>query len=139
LELFQFRAATSAQDYLGLDTVIIAVIGSGFYLWIVRRTRKRGRLQHHIRSVAHVSAPGAARSDWLRVFTAPSGLAAAGSPGFQAVLDFKQSWISSSLGFVVAFLWGDIGRYLSWLGIGLPLIVVAWLGASRLLSHAVPR
>jgi len=54
-------------------------------------------------------------------------------------LDFKQSWISSSLGFVVAFLWGDIGRYLSWLGIGLPLIVVAWLGASRLLSHAVPR
>jgi hypothetical protein len=52
LELFQFRAATSAQDYLGLDTVIIAVIGSGFYLWIARRTRKRGRLRHQMSSVA---------------------------------------------------------------------------------------
>jgi hypothetical protein len=89
LELFQFRAATSAQDYLGLDAVIIAVIGSGFYLWIARRTRKRGRLQYHIRSVAHVSAPGAARSDWLRVFTVPLALAAARSLGFQAVLDLS--------------------------------------------------
>jgi hypothetical protein len=52
LELFQFCATTSAQDYLGLDAVIIAVIGSGFYLWIVRRRRKRDRVQHLIKSVA---------------------------------------------------------------------------------------
>jgi hypothetical protein len=40
---------------------------------------------------------------------------------------------ASSFGFIAAFLWGDAGRYLSWLAIGLPIIVVGWLTASRLL------
>ena len=57
-----------------------------------------------------------------RVFAAPSCLAAA-----------------SSLGLIAAFLWGDIGRYVYWLGIGLPLIVIAWVVPSRLLSRTVPR
>ena len=35
-----------------LDVITIAVIGSGFYLWMARRTRKRGRLRHQIGSVA---------------------------------------------------------------------------------------
>jgi uncharacterized iron-regulated membrane protein len=35
-----------------LDVVTIAVIGSGFHLWIARRTRKRGRLRHQMSSVA---------------------------------------------------------------------------------------
>jgi uncharacterized iron-regulated membrane protein len=35
-----------------LDVITIAVIGSGFYLWMARRTRKRGRLHQQIRSVA---------------------------------------------------------------------------------------
>jgi hypothetical protein len=65
-----------------------------------------------------VSAPGVANSNWLRVFAAPLYLAAA-----------------SGVGFVTAFLWGDIGRYLCWLGVGLALIVIAWLAVFR----AVPR
>jgi len=70
-----------------------------------------------------MSAPGAAHPNWLHVFAAPLCLAAA-----------------SSVGFVAAFLWGDIGRYLCWVGIGLPLIVIAWLAASRLFSsRTVPR
>jgi hypothetical protein len=68
------------------------------------------------------SAQGAAHSNWRRVFAAPLCLAAA-----------------SSLGFIAAFLWGDIGRYLSGLGIGLPLIVIAWVAPSRLFSRTVPR
>jgi len=58
-----------------------------------------------------------AHSNWLRVFAAPLGLAAA-----------------SSLGFIAAFPWGDIGRYVCWLGIGLPLVVIAWVAPSRLFS-----
>jgi len=68
-----------------------------------------------------VSAPAVANSNWLRVFAAPLCLAAA-----------------SGVGFVAAFLWGDIGRYLCWLGIGSPLIVIAWLAAYRLFSRTVP-
>jgi hypothetical protein len=33
---------------------------------------------------------------------------------------------ASNLGFAAAFLFADVGRYLSWLGIGLPIIVIAW-------------
>ena len=69
-----------------------------------------------------VSAPGAAHSNWQRVFAVPLCLAAA-----------------SGLGLIAAFLWGDIGRYVCWLGIGLPLIVIAWVVPSRLLSRTVPR
>jgi hypothetical protein len=94
---------------------------SGFYLWIVRRTRKR-LLAPPNQKRGHVSAPGAAHSNWQRVFAAPLCLAAA-----------------SGLGFIAAFLWGDIGRYVCWLGIGLPLIVIAWVVPSRLLSRTVPR
>jgi uncharacterized iron-regulated membrane protein len=35
-----------------LDVVTIAVIGSGFYLWLARRIRKRDRLRHPVPSVA---------------------------------------------------------------------------------------
>jgi uncharacterized iron-regulated membrane protein len=35
-----------------LDVITIAVIGSGFYLWMARRMRKRGRLRHQTGSVA---------------------------------------------------------------------------------------
>jgi hypothetical protein len=63
-----------------------------------------------------------AHSSGLRVFAAPLCLAAA-----------------SSVGFIAAFLWGDIGRYLCWFGIGSPLVVIAWLAASRLSSRTVPR
>jgi hypothetical protein len=51
----------------------------------------------------------------------------------------KQSWISSILGFIAAFLWEDIGRYVCWQVIGLPLIVIAWMVSSRLFSRTVPR
>lgn len=34
-----------------LDVVTIAVIGSGFYLWLARRTRKRGRLRRPIKGM----------------------------------------------------------------------------------------
>jgi hypothetical protein len=57
----------------------------------------------------------------------------------QAVLNLKQSWISSILGFIAAFLWEDIGRYVCWQVIGLPLIVIAWMVSSRLFSRTVPR
>jgi hypothetical protein len=75
-----------------------------------------------------VSGPGAAHPNWLHVLAAPLSLAAA-----------------SSVGFVAAFLWGDIGRYLCWFGIGLLLIVIVivivivWLAAFRLSSRTVPR
>jgi hypothetical protein len=39
---------------------------------------------------------------------------------------------------MAAFLWGDIGRYLARLGICLPLIVIAWLAASRLICRGYP-
>jgi uncharacterized iron-regulated membrane protein len=35
-----------------LNVITIAVIGSGFYLWMARRMRKRGRLRHQTGSVA---------------------------------------------------------------------------------------
>jgi len=34
---------------------------------------------------------------------------------------------SGSLGFVAAFIWPDLGRYLCWAGLGLPVIVIAGL------------
>ena len=111
----------SAQDHLGL----------------ARRRRHRGDRQRilsldrpaHAKAKppaspsqkrGHVSAPGVAHSNWPRVFAAPLGLAAA-----------------SSVGFTTAFLWGEIDRYLSRLGIGLPPIVMC-LAASLLFSRAVP-
>jgi hypothetical protein len=33
---------------------------------------------------------------------------------------------ASSLGFLAAFVSEGAGRYLCWLGIGLPLVVIAW-------------
>ena len=41
----------------------------------------------------------------------------------------------SSLGFVAAFLWGEVGRYLCWLGVGLPVVVIAWMAAAHVLAR----
>lgn len=57
-----------------------------------------------------MSALRAANPDWRRVFGLPLCLAAA-----------------SSFGFIAAFIWPDVGRYLCWAGVGLPVIVVAGL------------
>ena len=65
-----------------------------------------------------MSLPGMAKPDWWRVFAAPLCLAAV-----------------SSLGFVAAFLWNDIGRYLCWLGVGLPLVVIAWMAAAHMFAR----
>jgi thiol:disulfide interchange protein len=56
--------------------------------------------------------------DVLRVFGAPLCFAAASGAGFAA-----------------AFLFGEIGKYLSWLGIGLPLIAIAVAGIRRMLPR----
>jgi hypothetical protein len=61
----------------------------------------------------------AAHPAWGRVFAVPIFLAA-----------------GSGIGFVAAFLWGDLGRAVCWLGVGLPLLVIAgfaigYLGRSR--------
>jgi hypothetical protein len=56
---------------------------------------------------------------WLSVFAIPLGLAVAGSFGFAA-----------------AFLFGDVGRYLSWLGLGLPVIAIACAGVYGIFPQA---
>ncbi len=59
--------------------------------------------------------------NWLRVFAIPMYLA-----------------VASSLGFAAAFLFADVGRYLSWLGIGLPIIAIACAGAYGMLVGSKP-
>jgi hypothetical protein len=59
--------------------------------------------------------------NWRRVFAIPICLA-----------------VASSLGFAAAFLFADVGRYLSWLGIGLPIIVIACAGAYGMLVGFKP-
>ena len=39
--------------------------------------------------------------------------------------------VASLAGLLAALLLGEIGRYLSWLAVGAPVIVVAWLVARR--------
>jgi amino acid permease len=59
--------------------------------------------------------------NWLRVFAIPICLA-----------------VASSFGFAAAFLFAEVGRYLSWLGIGLPIIVIACAGAYGVLVGFKP-
>ncbi|MCP3470306.1 hypothetical protein NLM33_08210 [Bradyrhizobium sp. CCGUVB1N3] len=53
---------------------------------------------------------------WLRVFVAPILIAAA-----------------TSIGLLAALLWGEIGKYVAWVTVGLPVLVIpwAWLRRSR--------
>ena len=50
--------------------------------------------------------------DWRGVFTVPLGIA-----------------IASWFGFAAAFLFGEIGQWLSWAGLGLPIAVIIWVMA----------
>ncbi len=56
--------------------------------------------------------------NWLSVFAIPLCLA-----------------VASSFGFAAAFLLGEVGHYLSWLGIGLPIIVIARAAAYGIFPH----
>jgi hypothetical protein len=53
---------------------------------------------------------------WIRVFAAPILLAAA-----------------SITGLLAALLWGDVGRYVAWVTVGCPVLVVlgVWLRRSK--------
>ena len=53
---------------------------------------------------------------WIRVFAAPILLAAA-----------------TITGLLAALLWGDVGRYVAWVTVGCPVLVVlgVWLRRSR--------
>jgi hypothetical protein len=39
--------------------------------------------------------------------------------------------VISALGLVAAFAFGDIGRVLCWVGVGVPIAVIAWCGLRR--------
>jgi hypothetical protein len=62
----------------------------------------------------HGSFDGA--RSWIRVFGAPIAIAAA-----------------TSIGLLAALLWGDVGRYVTWVTVSWPLAVVtrAWLRRSK--------
>ena len=51
----------------------------------------------------------------IRVFAAPLALA-----------------VISTFGLVAAFAFGETGHVLSWLGVGAPIAVIAWLGLRSL-------
>ena len=57
---------------------------------------------------------------WIRVFAAPTLLAAA-----------------TITGLLAALLWGAAGQYVAWVTVGSPLAVVAWVWGRRLSQKTV--
>ncbi len=53
---------------------------------------------------------------WIRVFGAPLLIA-----------------LATSIGLLAALLWGDVGRYVAWVTVGFPVLVIfgVWLRRSR--------
>jgi len=94
-----------------LDVLTITMIGSGLYLWLARRKRAPPRADAFAKRAPpslDTASSGPSRL-WIGLFAAPILLAAV-----------------TITGLLAALLWGPVGRYVGWVTVGAPVLVVIW-------------
>jgi uncharacterized iron-regulated membrane protein len=128
-----------------LDVLTILVLGSGLYLWLVRRRKaKRGSDLLTARSSLRLATKVFSSEACPRVFFgASTRRVGTGSreentsnqknkPGWRAVFGAPLSiGLLSLTGLIAALLDRGIGHVMAWIGVGLPILIVAWFWMRR--------